>query len=141
MQIIIIYALIFVIALIVFELILRLLFTSSRKSSEVNYRLQKLKNSQDHKQTFGELLLKRGIDTNEPTMLTGDWIMKLYAQSGLILSVKQRYAYSSLWLLVCFAIFYLIVGGASLKLFLFATAMFFGGIIGFLLYKIGRAHV
>jgi len=135
MQIIIIYALIFVIAPIVFELILRLLFTSSRKSAEINYRLKKLRKSEDHKQTFGELLLRRGIDTNEPTMLTGDWVMKLYVQSGLILSVRQRYAYASLWLLASFAIGYLFVGGASLTLFLLATAMFFGGIIGLLLLK------
>jgi tight adherence protein B len=133
MEIIIIYALVFVIGLIGFELILRLLFGSTQKSSEINHRLEKLKSSQDHKKTYGEILLKRGVDTNKPTILTGDWAMKTYVQSGIRLSVIQRYAYSLLWLLVCFAIGYLFVSHAPFMLFLFTTALFIGGLLGFVL--------
>ena len=134
MQKILIYALVFVTALILVELVFRLLFGSSRKTSEINHRLKLLQHSGDHEQTFGDLLLRRGVDPNEPTTLSGAWITKMYVQSGLRLSIQQRIAYSVLWILACLAICVLFIGGEPLRLFLLTVAMSGGGMLGFILY-------
>lgn len=134
MPVSLIYALVFITALVLVDLIFRLLFGSSRKTSEINHRLHLLKHSTDHNQTFGDLLKKRGVDPNETTTLSGAWFAKSYVQSGLRLSIKQRIAYFVLWFMVSWGICYTFIGDILFQS-VATGALAVGGALAFIRYK------
>lgn len=90
MLIIIIYALVFVAALLAVDRFLRLFAASRRKDQEVNFRLQMLKASGNKLDTYDELLRMRGLAKGDARKFSGRWFSDMYLQSGLQANPTQR---------------------------------------------------
>lgn len=90
MPLIIIYALIFVAALLAVDRFLRVLAASHQKDKEVNFRLEMLKLSGNKLDTYDELLRLRGLAKGDARKFSGRWFSDMYLQSGLQASLTQK---------------------------------------------------
>lgn len=90
MPLIIIYALVFVAALLAVDRFFRVLAASRRKDKEVNFRLEMLKTSGNKLDAYDELLRMRGLAKGDARKLSGRWFSEIYTQSGLQATATQR---------------------------------------------------
>ena len=90
MPLIIIYALVFVAALVAIDRFLRVFGSTLRKDKEVNFRLELLKSSDNKLETYDELLRMRGLAKGEARKFSVRWFSDVYLQSGLQANVTQR---------------------------------------------------
>lgn len=90
MPLIIIYALVFVAALLAVDRFFRVFAASRRKEKEVNFRLKLLKASGNKLDTYDELLRMRGLAKGDARRFSGRWFSEVYTQSGLQSSATQR---------------------------------------------------
>ena len=90
MPLIIIYALVFVAALVAIDRFLRVFGSTLRKGKEVNFRLGLLKSSGNKLETYDELLRMRGLAKGEAHKFSLRWFSDVYLQSGLQANAIQR---------------------------------------------------
>lgn len=90
MPLIIIYALVFVAALVAIDRFLRVFAASRRKDKEVNFRLEMLKLSGNKLGTYDEMLRMRGLAKGDARKFSGRWFSDMYLQSGLQSNATQR---------------------------------------------------
>ncbi len=90
MPLIIIYALVFVAALLAVDRFLRVFVASRRKDKEVNFRLELLKASNNKLDTYDEMLRMRGLAKGTARRFSGRWFSEVYTQSGLQASSTQQ---------------------------------------------------
>ena len=90
MPLIVIYAIIFVAALLAIDRFLRLVIASRRKDKEVNFRMEMLKSSGSKLDTYDELLRMRGLAKGDARKFSGQWFSEMYVQSGLQANSTQK---------------------------------------------------
>jgi tight adherence protein B len=90
MLLIIIYALVFVAALLAVDRFFRVFAASRRKDKEVNFRLEMLKSSGNKLDTYDELLRMRGLAKGGARKFSGRWFSEIYTQSGLQANSTQQ---------------------------------------------------
>jgi tight adherence protein B len=83
MTLVLLYAAVFIAALVAVEAIMRGYFRTSERHRAVNHRLSLLEVSDDHRKTYRDMLKARGVD--------GSW-----RQAPLILRLRQFYAQSGI---------------------------------------------
>ena len=88
---IMIYGAVFVAGLLVFDTLIRALFGARRKTSEVNSRLETLKQSATRGEAYRALLRKRSSQDQNSFLGIFRWVGGLYEQSGLELAPHQRF--------------------------------------------------
>jgi len=127
MDLIIIYAGIFVAALLTGDTVLRMIFGSRRSAAEINSRLRALKSSGDQTVSYTEILKQRGLSSDWDRVFSQKWFSRLYTQSGLELSGPRRLIYLLLFFFVGFAIAYSLL--SVHPLFLVALAVLFSATV------------
>lgn len=90
MPLIIIYAFVFVAALLAVDRFFRVLAASRQKEKEVNFRLKMLKASGSKLDTYDEILRMRGLAKGDARKFSGRWFSEIYTQSGLQSNATQR---------------------------------------------------
>jgi len=91
MTLILIYAFVFVAALLAIDALLNWLLGSRRKAQEVNSRLRHLKTTENQVAAYEALLGRRGISRDVEHIFSGQWFSRMYNQSGLELRALQRF--------------------------------------------------
>jgi len=94
MSIIIIYAFVFASVLIVSDWILRRVFNRNISAREVNERLERLTKSGDQLGAYNSILSDRSLTRRGATLFSPSGISRLYRQSGLMLSQRERILYT-----------------------------------------------
>lgn len=97
MQIVFIYALVFVATLLAVDSILRSFVSARRARGEVNRRLALLAKGASQEWAYQQLLSERGAQGSNVALLA--WLDRTYRQSGLTLNLSQKLAYSILLLI------------------------------------------
>ena len=90
---IIFYGLIFAAALLLFDALLRALASMRRAKGDVTNRLEAIKKKSSIEEAYGELLKRRGIGGRGGEQSVGSLINKFIAQTGLEISLYQRFIY------------------------------------------------
>ncbi|WP_212523404.1 type II secretion system F family protein [Actibacterium sp. MT2.3-13A] len=93
MELIFIYAGIFVAALLVADTLLRAALGSRRSAAEVNSRLRALKESGDQTTSYTEILKRRGLSSDWDRAFTQKWFARFYTQSGMQMTAARRFGY------------------------------------------------
>ncbi|UWQ05771.1 type II secretion system F family protein [Aliiroseovarius crassostreae] len=88
-----IYASVFVAALLLTDTLARALLRSRRSTREVNSRLRHLAHSDNQNSAYDTLILKRGIRSDLGAQVILDRLVRLYNQSGLEMSRPRRVSY------------------------------------------------
>lgn len=127
MDLIIIYAGIFVAALLTADTVLRMIFGSRRSAAEINSRLRALKSSGDQTASYTEILKQRGLSSDWDRVFSQKWFARLYSQSGLELSGPRRLIYLLLFFFVGFTVAYSLL--SVHPLFLVALAILFSAAV------------
>ncbi|APG92213.1 type II secretion system F family protein [Sinorhizobium americanum] len=89
MTLILLYAAVFVAALVAAEALLRTYFRSSERHKAVNHRLSLLEGSENHRETYREMLKARGIDQDWRSLPLMQRLRQYYVQSGLKFDEKR----------------------------------------------------
>jgi tight adherence protein B len=97
MQIVFIYALVFVATLLAADSILRTFVSSRRAKGEINRRLALLAKGASQEWAYQQLLNERAANDNGLVLMV--WLNRIYRQSGLTLNLSQKLAYSILLLI------------------------------------------
>lgn len=100
MSIIIVYALVFSAVLLMTDVILRRIMRVSQKKQEINARLARISKGGDQVATYNRLLGERGIGSSGDEWRPWAWLMRMYRQSGLHMTWRQRILYSVVVFLV-----------------------------------------
>ena len=90
---IIFYGLIFAAALLLFDALLRALASMRRAKGDVTNRLEAIKKKSSIEEAYGELLKRRGIGGRGGEQSVGSLINNFIAQTGLEISLYQRFIY------------------------------------------------
>lgn len=91
MSLLLLYAAVFIAALIAVDTLLRSFFRKSERRRAVNHRLSLLDASEDHLKTYREMLKERGADGNWRSLSSIRRIRQWYTQSGIKFDA-QRFA-------------------------------------------------
>ncbi|PDT82373.1 type II secretion system F family protein [Sinorhizobium sp. BJ1] len=95
MTLILLYAAVFVAALVAAEALLRTYFRSSERHKAVNHRLSLLEGSENHRETYREMLKQRGIDGDWRSLPLMQRLRQYYVQSGLKFDAKRFALYGA----------------------------------------------
>ena len=90
MTLVLIYAFVFVAVLLFMDVALNWFFRSRKSTQEVNSRLRHLKKSKNQVAAYEAILGKRGISYNVENILSGQWLSRMYSQSGIEMQASQR---------------------------------------------------
>ncbi|UTY46601.1 type II secretion system F family protein [Sinorhizobium fredii] len=109
MTLILLYAAVFVAALVAAEALLRTYFRTSERHKAVNHRLSLLEGSENHRETYREMLKQRGIDQDWRSLPLMQRMKQYYVQSGLKFDGKRCALYGlagavCVWLVVQFLV-------------------------------------
>ncbi|MEY9558939.1 type II secretion system F family protein [Sinorhizobium fredii] len=109
MTLILLYAAVFVAALVAAEALLRTYFRTSERHKAVNHRLSLLEGSEDHRETYREMLKQRGIDQDWRSLPLMQRLRQYYVQSGLKFDAKRYSLFGiasamCVWLMVQFLV-------------------------------------
>ncbi|MBC7132071.1 MAG: type II secretion system F family protein [Roseovarius sp.] len=94
MSLIIVYGLVFGAALLLADAALRILFAGQRRTKEINERLERLRDGTDQSVAYDKLLKDRWAGGGRSGLSVTDWFIRIYRQSGLLLSQERRIAYA-----------------------------------------------
>ncbi|MET4690649.1 type II secretion system F family protein [Sinorhizobium fredii] len=89
MTLILLYAAVFVAALVAVEALMRGYFRSTERHKAVNHRLSLLEGSENHRETYHEMLKQRGIDQDWRSLPPMQRLRQYYVQSGLKFDAKR----------------------------------------------------
>ncbi|AFL51543.1 tight adherence protein B [Sinorhizobium fredii] len=89
MTLILLYAAVFVAALVAAEALLRTYVRTSERHKAVNHRLTLLEGSENHRETYREMLKQRGIDGEWRSLPLMQRLRQYYVQSGLKFDAKR----------------------------------------------------
>ncbi|MDA5093096.1 type II secretion system F family protein [Aliiroseovarius sp. KMU-50] len=118
---ILIYALVFVAALLLTDTLARVIFRTRAAKSEINSRLRHLAHAKNQNEAYDTLLLKRGIRSDLGTQALMDWFTRFYNQSGLELSKTRRTGTLILLFLLGWLIAYIFITGQIIVQLVFAA--------------------
>lgn len=107
MTLTLLYAAVFVAALISAEALLRGYFRTSERNRAVNHRLSLLARNEDHREIYREMLKQRGADTEWRSLPLMQRLRQYYVQSGIKFDGKRFALYGvagalATWLVVQF---------------------------------------
>jgi tight adherence protein B len=134
---IIIYGLVFAAVLLLVDTLLRFVFASRRKSSEVKNRLETLKLKQGAEAAYNDLLLRRGITRPMDGETFMAKLQRYYSQAALELSWPRRIAY----FIVLFTATFLVSNVLFSVGLVEAVALSFFGTAIFVIFAIYRIRV
>ncbi|MEY9627232.1 type II secretion system F family protein [Sinorhizobium fredii] len=89
MTLILLYAAVFVAAMVAAEALLRTYFRISERHKAVNHRLSLLEGSENHRETYRQMLKQRGIDGDWRSLPLMHRLRQYYVQSGLKFDAKR----------------------------------------------------
>jgi tight adherence protein B len=92
MSVIVIYALIFAAVLMASDLVFRYLASRFRKTRDINTRLARMRAGTDQLSSYNRLLSERGLAASRLNALSWEWLMAMYRQTGLHMTVQRRLA-------------------------------------------------
>ncbi|PDT50304.1 type II secretion system F family protein [Sinorhizobium fredii] len=95
MTLILLYAAVFVAALVAVEAMMRSYFRSSERHQAVNHRLSLLESSENHRETYHEMLKARGVDGDSRWQPLIQRLRQYYVQSGIKFDVKRFALYGA----------------------------------------------
>ncbi len=109
MTLLLLYAAVFIAALVSVEALLRSYFRKSERQRAVNHRLGLLDASEDHLKTYRAMLKERGADEDWRSMPLVQRARQFYAQSGIKLDAQRFALYGIagavlIWLVVQFLV-------------------------------------
>ncbi|MCZ4091348.1 type II secretion system F family protein [Sinorhizobium psoraleae] len=109
MTLILLYAAVFVAALVFVEALLRSYFRTSERHKAVNDRLSLLAESENHRETYREMLKQRGADNEWRSLPLMQRLRQYYVQSGIKFDGKRFALYGVagalvVWLLLQFLV-------------------------------------
>ncbi|MDK1389211.1 type II secretion system F family protein [Sinorhizobium sp. 8-89] len=109
MTLILLYAAVFVAALVFVEALLRSYFRTSERHKAVNDRLSLLAESENHRETYREMLKQRGADNEWRSLPLMQRLRQYYVQSGIKFDGKRFALYGIagalvVWLLLQFLV-------------------------------------
>ncbi|OWW04098.1 pilus assembly protein TadB [Rhizobium sp. R72] len=109
MTLILLYAAVFIAALVAVEAIMRGYFRTSERQRAVNHRLSLLDVSDDHRKTYRDMLKERGIDGSWRQIPMMQRLRQFYAQSGIKFDVRRFtllaiFGAVSTWLVIRFLV-------------------------------------
>lgn len=107
MTLLLLYAAVFIAALIAVDTLLRSFFRKSERRRAVNHRLSVLDASEDHLKTYREMLKERGVDGSWRSLSSIRLVRQWYTQSGIKFDAQRFALYGVLgavlvWLVVQF---------------------------------------
>jgi len=138
MELIVIYAGIFVAALLFIDTVLRTVFGARRSAVEINSRLRALKASGNQTTSYTDILKSRGLSSDWDRAFTQQWFSRLYSQSGLQMSRGRRMIYLLLFFLVGWILaFSLLAAPLPLQLIV-ALAFSLGLALAVVLFRRGK---
>lgn len=139
MQIVFIYAFVFVATLLAVDSLLRSFVSSRRARREINRRLSILASGTNQEAAYQRLLAERGGE--DAGLALTRWLQTIYRQSGLTLNLSQRLAYAIL-LLILALLFAGLLAPSVLGQFLIGFVLWAGVGLGIILRirarRIGR---
>ncbi|APG85555.1 type II secretion system F family protein [Sinorhizobium americanum] len=95
MTLILLYAAVFVAALVAAEALLRSYFRSSERHKAVNHRLSLIEGSENHRETYREMLKARGVDGDSRWQPLMQRLRRYYVQSGIKFDAKRFALYGA----------------------------------------------
>ncbi len=95
MTLMLLYAAVFIAALVAAEALLRGYFRSSERHKAVNYRLSLLEGSENHRETYHEMLKTRGADKDWRSQPLMQRLRQYYVQSGIKFDAKRFALYGA----------------------------------------------
>ncbi len=109
MMLLLLYASVFVAAMIAFEAVMRGYFRTSERHKAVNHRLNLLDDSENHQKTYGDMLKERAADGNWRQSSLPQQLRRFYTQSGIKFDAKLFALYALLaaigvWLILQFLV-------------------------------------
>lgn len=109
LTLLLLYGAIFIAALIFAEALLRSYFRNSERHRAVNHRLNLLKESNDHRKTYRDMLKERGADESWQSRPLMQRLRQLYTQSGIKLDAQRFVLFAVagallVWLVVQFLV-------------------------------------
>lgn len=109
MTLLLLYAAVFIAALISVDTLLRSFFRKSERRRAVNHRLSLLDASEDHLKTYHDMLKERGADGNWRSVSSIRFVRQWYTQSGIKFDAQRFALYgivgaALVWLVVQFLV-------------------------------------
>jgi tight adherence protein B len=107
MELIFIYAAVFLGGLLAFERVIGLAAGRMQRTKSLNYRLQLLDNAENHLDAYKGMVRERALEYDRASIKPVVWLRRLFAQSGLRIDVPRFALYGAagtmlLWLLLRF---------------------------------------
>ncbi|MGC9370873.1 MAG: type II secretion system F family protein [Paracoccaceae bacterium] len=135
MELIVIYAGIFVAALLFIDTLLRTVFGARRSAVEINSRLRALKSSGNQTASYTEILKGRGLSSDWDRAFTQQWFARLYSQSGLQMTPARRMIYLLLFFLIGWILAFSLLNVSVLGQVILAAAFSVGVALALVLYR------
>ncbi|ACP22531.1 pilus assembly protein TadB (plasmid) [Sinorhizobium fredii NGR234] len=109
MTLILLYAAVFVAALVAVEALMRGYFRTSERHQAVNHRLSMIEGSENHRETYRAMLKQRGIDGDWRSLPLMQRLRQYYVQSGLKYDARRFSLFGiagaiGVWLVVQFLV-------------------------------------
>ncbi|MCT7374657.1 type II secretion system F family protein [Chelativorans salis] len=133
MEIILIYAAVFVAGLILFDRLLRTLFRTTSRSKALNRRLKLLDTEEDHLAVYQSMVKERALDYNRHSTRLVLWLRRLFAQSGLRVNLLRIALYGIGGAAVLWLGLGLLTSSTMIKLVLIAATL--AGLPIFIMYR------
>lgn len=138
MELIVIYAGIFVSALLLVDTLLRMFFGARRSAAEINSRLSALNSGGDQTTSYTEILKRRGLSSDWNRAFTQQWFARLYTQSGLQLTSARRMIYLLLFFLIGWVLAFSLLAVPVLVQLVLAAAFSTAAGVALVLYQRAR---
>lgn len=109
MDLFLLYAAVFIAGLILFDRLIRSLFSFSQRGRSLNRRLRLLEANEDHRAVYQEMLRERAVNYGAQATGTIGWLRRIFAQSGIRWDPLRTALYGAvgavvLWFLLGFLI-------------------------------------
>ncbi|SHG95366.1 type II secretion system F family protein [Cognatishimia maritima] len=137
-NLLLLYGLVFVAALLGVDTFLRFLASSTRRKKDVSNRLEALKQSSKSGEAHLDLLRSRGLANRKGELDISNTVSSFMGQTGLVISLPRMIVYLGAFIFAGFVVGGLLVGVAGITQIIFAVLFGFG--LGFLILYVRRSR-